>query len=182
MWGFAPQPLNTKSESGSNRDRVRACRLIQQHPRMLGLIESGAIHLSAASLLFAHKDDGRFTEILRESTFKSARAIELILAKAFPKAGPVRENLRLMVQLKKMFIVRHYQHPAKGKLFSTPRQSHRRHPSKPLSGPEARESKTSRVGIIIFWRGEITCTGQYISRLRNKNAVHLRRNLITLSR
>lgn len=85
---------------GSAAKRVRACRLIQQHPQMLALVESGAIHLSAASLLFAHKDDDRFAELLRESAFKSARAIEFMLAKAFPKSVPVRESLRLIVPRK----------------------------------------------------------------------------------
>lgn len=95
LFTFLTQALHLSE--GSAAKRVRACRLVQQHPQTLVLIESGAIHLSAASLLFAHKDDERFPELLRESTFKSARAVEFILAKASPKSGPVRESLRLMV-------------------------------------------------------------------------------------
>lgn len=87
------------SESAAAK-RTRAARLGRQHPQVLALLGAGRIHLSAASILYEHRDHNAFANLLQKSIHKSTKFIEEMLAQTFAKPGPTRDSIRLIANPK----------------------------------------------------------------------------------
>jgi hypothetical protein len=65
--------------------RIRAARAARDFPLILGLIESGELHLSAVALLAPHLTKDNHLELLRAARGKTKRQVEEILAARFPQ-------------------------------------------------------------------------------------------------
>src|SRR6185503_9437699 len=65
--------------------RIRAARMGRQFPRVLPMMASGELHLSAVKLLAPVLTEANADELLAEARHKSKRAIELLLAWHFEK-------------------------------------------------------------------------------------------------
>jgi hypothetical protein len=65
--------------------RVAAARMARRYPVIFGLLESGALHLSALCLLRDHLTNENHTELLREASNKTKRQVEELVARRFPK-------------------------------------------------------------------------------------------------
>jgi hypothetical protein len=72
------------SESEALR-RMSAARLVRRFPMILGLLESGEIHMSALLELRLHLTDGNHEQLLREACGKTKEQVKEVIAKHFPK-------------------------------------------------------------------------------------------------
>lgn len=94
-----------KMSEGCAVKRVRVARLGRQHSHVLAMIGSGDVHLSAASMLFEHRDHHDFATLLSGCIHKSSREVEEFLAKTFARPGPIRESIRLIAAPKSKCVV-----------------------------------------------------------------------------
>jgi hypothetical protein len=65
--------------------RIRAARLARQFPRVLPMMASGELHLSAVKLLAPVLTDTNADELLAQARHKTKRELELLLAQRFEK-------------------------------------------------------------------------------------------------
>ena len=65
--------------------RIRAARLTRQFPRVLPMMASGELHLSAIKLLAPILTDANADELLAQARHRSKRQLELLLAQRFEK-------------------------------------------------------------------------------------------------
>jgi hypothetical protein len=72
------------SEEGALK-RVRVTRLAEQVPRVLDELRSGAVHLTALYVLSKHLTEDNAEALLGETRGRSRRALELVLARWFPR-------------------------------------------------------------------------------------------------
>jgi len=71
-------------ESTAGR-HIAAARVCRNHPEVLAMVESGALHASALSLLKKHLTPDNATELFDLCTNRSARKVEELLAARFPR-------------------------------------------------------------------------------------------------
>ena len=65
--------------------RIRAARLARRFPRVLPMMASGELHLSAAKLLSPVLTEANADDLLAQARYKSKRDVELLLARHFEK-------------------------------------------------------------------------------------------------
>jgi len=65
--------------------RITAARVVRQFPQLLGLIETGRLHLSTVVQLRPHLTEGNVDELVGEAMGKSRAEVDLILARRAPK-------------------------------------------------------------------------------------------------
>jgi len=83
MFEFCTRRL--RMSEGEAFRRITAARLATAYPAIVGLVQSGAIHLSGLALLRDHLTEENHVELLSAASGKSKRAIEALLASRFPK-------------------------------------------------------------------------------------------------
>ena len=82
MYEFCTKKLRF-SESAALR-RITAARTARQFPVVFGMLESGAIHLSAIELLHKRLTPENHAELLEACAGKSKAEVESVLARVFP--------------------------------------------------------------------------------------------------
>jgi hypothetical protein len=83
MFEFCTSRL--RMSEGEAFRRITAARLVKAFPVIVGLIESGALHLSGLAMLREHLTADNHVELLGAASGKSKRAIEALVATRFPK-------------------------------------------------------------------------------------------------
>src|SRR6185295_9718040 len=79
-------------ESTAGR-HIAAARVCRNHPEVFAMVESGALHASALSLLRKHLTPENAAELFEVCTNRSARKVEELLAARFPRPD-VRDLVR----------------------------------------------------------------------------------------
>src|SRR6187402_1219424 len=83
-------------ESTAGR-HIAAARVCRDHPEVLALVASGALHASALSLLRKHLTPGNAGELFELCAHRSARKVEELLAARFPRPD-VRDLVRRLTR------------------------------------------------------------------------------------
>lgn len=81
--------------------RINAARLVRRFPVILGMIESGEIHLSALVLLRDHLTDENHEVLLREAAGKSKTELKEAVAARFPQPD-VQPSIRRLPNVSKI--------------------------------------------------------------------------------
>ena len=89
MFSFCTSKL--QMSAGEAYRRIVAARLARRFPEIIGLLEGGAIHISALELLRDHLTDKNHQELLSAASGKTKSEIEALLARNFDlRSGEVR--------------------------------------------------------------------------------------------
>jgi hypothetical protein len=83
MFSFCTSKL--QMSAGEAYRRIVAARLAQRFPKIIGLLESGAIHISALELLRDHLTNENHHELLSAASGKTKSEIEALIAARKPK-------------------------------------------------------------------------------------------------
>ncbi|HET8644380.1 MAG TPA: HNH endonuclease, partial [Vicinamibacteria bacterium] len=83
LFGYCTQGLSLSEDAACNRiEAARACR---RFPRILGLLSSGALSLTAVRLIGRHLTVENHKDVLERAVNKRRRAIEALLAELAPR-------------------------------------------------------------------------------------------------
>jgi hypothetical protein len=83
LFTYCTQALHLSEHAAYNR--IETARAVRRFPMILGLVESGAVTLTAIRLLAPHLTAANYEEVLGRARHKTKREIELLVATVSPR-------------------------------------------------------------------------------------------------